>query len=74
MPRIELIPEVLYDGLHPYNYNYDNLPLRNILDRQTIMNLAIDLNSDILRDSVGSAGTLANRLSQTINDLSLIHI
>lgn len=68
MPQIELIPEVLHQPLDPYHHQFDNLPLRNILTRQDLINYAVDINSNILRDSIGSAGTLANRLAQSIAD------
>jgi hypothetical protein len=66
MPRIELIPEVFYNAMDPYHWEFDNLPLENILSRQRLVNDAVDINSDILRDSVGTAGTLANRMNQSI--------
>lgn len=68
MPRIELIPEVLYQAMDPYHHSFDNLPLRNILTRQDLVNSAVDNNSEILRDSVGTAGTLSNRLNQSIEE------
>jgi len=68
MPRIELIPEVFYQGLQPYHVEYDNLPLKNILDRIEVINSAIDNASQILQESVGTQGTLANRLAQSIED------
>jgi hypothetical protein len=68
MPRIELIPEVLHQAMDPYHHEFDNLPLQNILTRQSLLNSAVDINSDILRDSVGTQGTLSNRLTQSIED------
>lgn len=68
MPNIDLIPEVLYEAMQPYHYYYDNLPLRNILDRQQLINFAVDNNSKLLREAIGTQGTLANRLAQSIED------
>ena len=68
MPDISLIPEVLYDPLQPYQWIYDNLPLENILLRQDMINSAVDVNSDILVDSIGTAGTLSNRLDVSLED------
>src|SRR5476649_580731 len=68
MPDIDLIPEVLHQSLDPYHWYYDNLPLQNILDRISLVNYAVDNAEDILRKSVGTQGTLANRLAQSIND------
>lgn len=67
MPDIDLIPEVLHQSSDPYHHHYDNLPLRNILTRQQLINSAVDINSAILRDAVGTQGTLSNRLNQSIN-------
>jgi len=67
MPRIELIPTVRYSGSDPYHVQYDNLPIDSILERQAIMNAAIDLSADIIRDSVGDAGTLSARLGQALD-------
>ena len=44
MPNIYTIPEVYYTGLMPYRHEFDNMPLRNILGRQTIINNAVDLS------------------------------
>jgi len=68
MPRIELIPEVYYQGLQPYHVEYDNLPLKNIIDRTLVINAAVDIAMQILNESVGTQGTLSNRLSQSIED------
>jgi hypothetical protein len=68
MPNIDTIPEVYYTGLMPYRHEFDNLPLFNILTRQSIINDAVDTNRDELRDSVGSTGSLNNRLSASLND------
>lgn len=66
MPRTELIPDVLYDGNFPYHYEYDNLPIKNILEKINIINNAVDVNSQILRDAAGNQGSLSNRLDQSI--------
>lgn len=68
MPRIELIPEVYYDALNAYHYLQDNLPLQTIYQRELIMNLALDINTQEVGAACGSAGSLANRLDQSIND------
>jgi hypothetical protein len=68
MPRIELIPEVLYNALNPYHVYYDNLPIKNIIARQDMMNSSIDKNTKQILDAVGSAGTLDNRLSASLED------
>lgn len=68
MPNIDNITPVLYSGMMPYHINYDNLPLIRILARQDLLNLSVEQYTEILKDSVGSAGSLSNRLNQSIND------
>ena len=68
MPNIDKITEVLYDGNQPYHVEFDNLPLKNILTRIDLVNSQVDINSDILRASCGSVGTLENRLAASIED------
>lgn len=68
MPRIELIPEVYYNPLDPYHHYYDNKPLVNIIERQGLINTAVDLNTEDLKNAAGNQGTLANRLNQSIDE------
>lgn len=68
MPNIDSINPVLYTGDMPYHVDYDNLPLIRILARQDLINLAVDQYTAILKDAIGSAGSLSNRLSQSIHD------
>jgi hypothetical protein len=68
MPNISLIPEVLYQAMMPYHVDYDNLPLRTILSREEIINDAVDINSQMMREAIGTSGTLSNRLRIAIND------
>jgi hypothetical protein len=68
MPDIELIPVPLYDPLDVYHHVTDNRPLRGLIDRQEVMNSSLDDNSEILREAAGTQGTLANRLSQSLEE------
>ena len=73
MPEIDLIPVPLYNALQPYHVDYDNLPLKALMTRMQLINSAVDINSQILRNSAGTQGTLDNRLNQSIGaDGSLI--
>lgn len=67
MPEINLIPEVLYSAEQPYHFHYDNLPLKNILDRIDLVNSQVDINTDNLRGAGGTVGSLKNRLSVSID-------
>lgn len=68
MPNLELIPVPSYGPLTPYHHIADMEPLNAIITRINLVNSQVDINSGILRDSVGTAGSLANRLAQSIND------
>ena len=67
MPRIELIPEVYYAPNDPYHWEYDNLPLKNIIEQQNIINLSLDNVLEEVRASIGTQGSMSNRLDQSIN-------
>ena len=67
MPRIELIPEVYYNPQDPYHWEVDNLPLKNIIRRQNLINLSVDNVLEQIRDAIGTQGSMANRLNQSIN-------
>jgi hypothetical protein len=68
MPRIELVDVPLHDALDPYHFRFDNLPLQAMIVRQGIINDAVDINKQIMTESIGTQGTLANRLAQSIED------
>lgn len=68
MPRIDSITPVQYDGLWPYHSQYDNLPLKYINARTDLINAAVDNIEDILDDAKGTAGSLSNRLNQSIDE------
>ena len=67
MPELDLFPVPLYNPLHPYHWEYDNLPLQNLKLRDEIINGQVDYNSGILMDAAGTQGTLANRLAQSLD-------
>lgn len=67
MPQIDLITPVYYNAEDPYHYLYDNLPLKNIITRQVLINLALDNVIEQMTDAVGTQNTVANRLNQSIN-------
>jgi hypothetical protein len=68
VPQIELVPVPLYSSLQPYQVDYDNLPLKALMTRMRLINDAVDIDANILRNAVGSQGSLDNRLNQSIND------
>lgn len=68
MPNINQISVPKYTSNQPYHYDYDNLPLDALIQRELLINNAVNINSEILRQSIGTAGSLSARLNQSIND------
>lgn len=66
MPDLSKIPEVLYDPLNPYHYTFDNAPLKNILTRVDLVNNAVDILANMVRDACGITGSLATRLNVSL--------
>jgi hypothetical protein len=65
--RPENIEVPLFGPNDPYHYQYDNLPLKNLLRRQALITSALNNLDQITNDAVGTQGTLANRLNQSLN-------
>lgn len=74
MPDLSNIEVPLYSPEQPYHWEYDNLPLKALIKRQELINSAVDINSDILRDAQGTQGSLSNRLNQSIDEDGRIKI
>lgn len=66
MPTPEPIRK--YQALDPYNHVVDNQPIEDLELNLGIINTQVDLNTLAISDSIGTQGTLANRLNQSIND------
>jgi len=67
MPRIELIDVPLFGPSDPIHWNTENMPLRSLMTRQNLINLALDDVIQQMRDAIGTQNTVANRLNQSIN-------
>lgn len=67
MANIDSIQPVYYDAEYPYYVYYDNLPLRNIVTRQELINSAVENQRKILTDAIGTQGTLSNRLNRSLD-------
>lgn len=68
MPNIQAIVPVYQTGLNPYHVDYDNLPLRNIEERELLINHQVDTLTGLVEDAKGTQGTFANRLNQSIDE------
>ncbi|RTK95773.1 MAG: hypothetical protein EKK64_05820 [Neisseriaceae bacterium] len=68
MPDLSSIPVPQYAPNQPYHWEYDNLPLKALADRDEVINGEVDNQTKILVDAAGTQGTLANRLNQSIDE------
>jgi hypothetical protein len=68
VPDLTKIPVPQYQANQPYHWEYDNLPLKALEDRDTVINNAVDNQSQILNDAAGTQGNLSNRLNQSIDE------
>lgn len=66
MPDLNSLPVPQYSGDQPYHWEYDNLPLKTLSDRDELINGVVDTHSEILRNCAGTSGTLANRINQSL--------
>lgn len=66
MPRIELITPVYYGPNDPIHWEVDNVPLRAIIQRQELINFAVDYALQQIRESAGNQGSISNRLNQSM--------
>jgi hypothetical protein len=66
MPELNNITDVTYQPEWPYHYDYDNIPLRNILRRIDIINYSVDRYSTMVRGAIGSTQSLAERLDKSL--------
>jgi len=66
MPDLNALPVPQYNATQPYHWEYDNLPLKTLSDRDELINGVVDTHSEILRNCSGTVGTLANRLNQSV--------
>lgn len=68
MPDLSQLPVPQYTADQPYHWEYDNLPLKTLADRDLLINVEVDIHAAVLRDTAGTQGTLANRLAQSIDE------
>lgn len=68
MPDIENVPVPLYQPSDPYHHIADNVPIIGLIERVNMVNAQVEVVSVELNAAIGSQGTLANRLAQSIND------
>jgi hypothetical protein len=67
MPNINSITIPTYLPNQPYYWTYDNLPIDAIKQRETIINSAVDNNTDVLKNAAGDAGTVGTRINQSLD-------
>mgnify|MGYP006277386569 CR=1 FL=1 len=67
MPDLGALPVPRYQSDQPYHYEYDNVPLKTLEDRDNLINAAVDRHEVIFENCAGTQGTLANRLAQFVD-------
>lgn len=67
MPDLSQLPVPLYTADMPYHWEYDNIPLETLANRDLIINAEVEIHAQILSQAIGTQGTLANRLAQSID-------
>lgn len=68
MPDLTKMPVPLYAADQPYHWEYDNLPLKALADRDVAINNAVDSQSQILQDAAGDQSNVATRLNISLED------
>lgn len=68
MPDLTKLPVPEYAANQPYHWEYDNLPLKVLAERDLIISNAVDNQTQILNDAAGTQGNIANRLLQSIDE------
>ena len=66
MPDLTKMPVPLYAADQPYHWEFDNLPLKALINRDIAINNAVDNQSQILEDAAGNQGNIAVRLNQSL--------
>jgi len=67
MPDLDKLPVPQYAPEQPYHYDYDNLPLKTLAERDVLISNAVDKIDGILADAAGSTASLADRLDVSLN-------
>jgi len=68
MPDLSKLPVPKYDPLHPYHWEYDNVPIEVLALRDQLINGELENHAEILRDASGNQGTISNRLNQSLEE------
>jgi hypothetical protein len=66
MPDLSKLPIPKYDPLHPYHWEYDNVPIEVLALRDQLINGELENHAEILRNAAGNQGTIDNRLNQSL--------
>jgi hypothetical protein len=67
MVDLSKIPVPEYQPNQPYHWEYDNLPIKNLVLRDELINNELENASQILRNGAGTQGNMANRIDQSID-------
>lgn len=63
------LPEIRnYQAQDPYNNIIDGRPIQDLETAISIVNAVVDNNQNAITDAIGTQGSLANRLNQSLNE------
>lgn len=74
MPNISSIPIPLYQPLDPYQHDVDNRPIIALERQISVVNTAVNNNTQTLYTAAGSAGSIGNRINQSLDEFGNIKV
>jgi hypothetical protein len=64
----------LYKPSDPYHFDFDNKPIKSLVERDKILLGLINRNAKILKDAAGELGELPIRLNQSIDSMGNLRV
>lgn len=68
MVDLSKLPTPEYNPLNPYHWSYDNIPIKQLAERDVLINNELENVSEIIRSGAGTQGNIANRINQSIDE------
>jgi len=68
MVDLSRLPTPEYTAQNPYHYTYDNIPIKQLAERDVLINNELENVSNIIRSGAGTQGNIANRIDQSIDE------
>lgn len=68
MPNLDSVPVREYQPLDPYHHVVDNQPIKDLETQISLVNNEVENFSAIITEAIGTQGTMANRMAQSIEE------